>query len=260
MSQKKLKPVFKSHRRTRRLAGTLWDFSPKGIFWYTPVRGGTYGKVFCCISSEMSVRSSCPEKKNGIQYLVVETMVGRNAICICGLWNIRQWTTVKAGRDPKKCFSAVSCSNLALRILKLRRENFKQTGSSIFKIGWELRSPQSIECTSLQQPFHLLNIRQLVGTTLNAGEGPQKWFSAVSCSTDALTILKLRREDFKQTGSSTFKIGWELSSPQSIVSAYCMGSKWSVGFHRDAPYVYLYLYLFFKSDDNENQTKKRFYP
>ena len=51
----------------------------------------------------------------------------------------------------KKWFSSVSCSNLALRILKLRRENFKQTGSSIFKIGWELRSPQSIECTALQQ-------------------------------------------------------------------------------------------------------------
>ena len=67
---------------------------------------------------------------------------------------------------------------------------------------------------------------------------PKKWFSAVSCSNLALRILKLRREDFKQTGSSTFKIGWELSSPQSIVSAYCMGSKWSVEFHRDAPYFH----------------------
>ena len=122
---------------------------------------------------------------------------------------------------PQKWFSAVSCSNVALRILKLRREDFKQTGSSTFKIGWELSSPQSI-------------------VSAEGGLRPcvQKWFSAVSCSSVALRILKLRREDFKQTGSSTSKIGWELSSPQSIVSAYCMGSKWSVEFHRDAPYFH----------------------
>ena len=58
-------------------------------------------------------------------------------------WNPRRIETFVDG--PQKWLSAVSCSNLALRILKLRRENFKQTGSSIFKIGRELRSPQSIE-------------------------------------------------------------------------------------------------------------------
>ena len=41
----------------------------------------------------------------------------------------------EAVRDPKKWFSAVSRSNLALRILKLRREDFKQIGSSTFKIA-----------------------------------------------------------------------------------------------------------------------------
>ena len=53
-------------------------------------------------------------------------------------WNVYLYCWLEplhAGQGPQKSFSAVSCSNLALRILKLRRENFKQTGSSIFKIG-----------------------------------------------------------------------------------------------------------------------------
>ena len=68
----------------------------------------------------------------GIQYLDNGT-IGRNGICICGIGT--NTGPEGAGDGPQKWFSAVSCSNLALRILKLRREDFEQTGSSTFKIG-----------------------------------------------------------------------------------------------------------------------------
>ena len=60
-------------------------------------------------------------------------MVGSNAICICGVFEHSTMNHTQGG--PQKLFSAVSCSNVALSILKLRREDFKQTGSSTFKIG-----------------------------------------------------------------------------------------------------------------------------
>ena len=71
------------------------------------------------------------------------------------------------GPCVEKCFSTVSCSNVALRIVKLRREDFKQTGSSTFEIGWELRSPQSIECNAFQQHNHLLHHINVATTDSN---------------------------------------------------------------------------------------------
>ena len=105
---------------------------------------------------------------------------------ISSITNARKLTLFK---ESKKWFFAVSCSNLALRILKLRRKDFKQIGSSTFNIGLELSSPQSL--VSAEGGF-----RACV----------QRRFSAVSCSSVALRILKLRSEDFKQTGSSTFRL------------------------------------------------------